>query len=218
MAKYGLTLADVLIIVPDGASNGKKACRKLHVPYEVCYAHNFQRVVEIAFGRGSTPSENPEMRIILRKHDRISQKFHQSTQCTKLLQKAQTDNGVRPTKVLNVTVNSKSRWGGVHDTVARNNVLSDFIHLALTDAPTAAAPPSESDSQEVISRALEDSFGQLQLDGDGRRIPRPPAAAHGDVDEGDDNEEDEEDEEDGAGAMATGAGGAPSVTGGAAAP
>ena len=218
IAKYGLTLADVLIIVPDGASNGKKACRKLHVPYEVCYAHNFQRVVEIAFGRGSTPSENPEMRIILRKHDRISQKFHQSTQCTKLLQKAQTDNGVRPTKVLNVTVNSKTRWGGVQDTVTRNNVLSDFIHLALTDAPTAAAPPSESDSQEVISRALEDSFGQLQLDGDGRRIPRPPAAAHGDVDEGDDNEEDEEDEEDGAGAMATGAGGAPSVTGGAAAP
>jgi hypothetical protein len=65
----------------------------------------------------------------------------------------------------------------------------------------------------VISRALEDSFGQLQLDGDGRRIPRPPAAAHGDVDEGDDDEEDRKDEEDGAGAMATGAGGAPSVTG-----
>ena len=61
LAKHGLTLADVLVIVPDGASNGKKACRKLHVPYEVCHAHNFQRVIEITLGRGSTPSENPEM-------------------------------------------------------------------------------------------------------------------------------------------------------------
>ena len=65
--KFGLSLNEVLVVVPDGAANGKKACRKLHVPYEVCHAHNFQRVIEIAHGRGSTPSENPEMKTVLRK-------------------------------------------------------------------------------------------------------------------------------------------------------
>lgn len=207
LAKYGLTLADVLIIVPDGASNGKKACRKLHVPYEVCHAHNFQRVIEIALGRGSTPSENPEMSSILRKHDRISQKFHQSTQCTKLLQKAQTDNGIRPAKVLNVTVNSKSRWGGTADTVTRNNVLNEFIDIALTEAPQAAAPPSQQDSQSTIDQALCAAFGPLRLDHAGGTVPRPRAEAHGDVDEGDDDDE-EQAEGDGAAAGAA-AGGAP---------
>ena len=35
LAKYGCTLKDIRTIVPDGASNGIKALRMLHVAFEV---------------------------------------------------------------------------------------------------------------------------------------------------------------------------------------
>lgn len=85
LAKYGLKLSDIRTVVPDGASNGLKALKTLHVPFEVCYAHNLARCLEIAFGRGSKVTQNDELKKLIRKHDRIAQKFHQSTKCTKLL-------------------------------------------------------------------------------------------------------------------------------------
>ena len=99
------------------------------------------------------------------------------------------DGGIRPTKVLNVQPNSQSRWGGVHDTVTRNNVLADFITQALGQAPTAAAPATENDSQAAIDLALDLAFGELRVDANGARIPRSAAPSFGDVDN-DDNDDD----------------------------
>ena len=163
--------------------------RLLYVPSEVCYVHNLQRAIEIAFGRGSKPTQNASLAALIRKHDRISQRFHQSTKMTKQLQEKQKAAGIREGKTLNVAVNSRTRWNSVHATTARNNILMAAISAVLAEAPRSSRADDDTgpDDASEIERALCGAFGTLDVDATGRRIPRRRPEAHGDIDEEDDN-------------------------------
>jgi len=88
---------------------------------------------------------------------------------------AQKDGGIRDEKVLNVSVNSASRWNGVYDTVGRNNVVSEHIDAVLATAPNPTERSTHNDAHDeasaTIQEALVESFGKLAS----RPPLRPPS-------------------------------------------
>ena len=74
LARVGLELGDVVMMVPDGAANGIKAVKYLDMKYDICPAHQLHRSILYACGFAGKPSQNAKLALMLRNSNRIASK------------------------------------------------------------------------------------------------------------------------------------------------
>uniref|UniRef100_A0A7S0MT83 Uncharacterized protein n=1 Tax=Pyramimonas obovata TaxID=1411642 RepID=A0A7S0MT83_9CHLO len=130
MTAMGLTLACILVLTGDGASNNTKAAKIMDVPFAVCGPHNLQRSVLVSLGEDGgkkKPSSNPQVKKLVQRNARMTAVFKRSNVAVKRLADAQVARGVPPGKVKVVRKPHNIRWGGIFLMVNRLRELESDV-------------------------------------------------------------------------------------------
>mmetsp|Transcript_49168 Transcript_49168/g.91473 ORF Transcript_49168/g.91473 Transcript_49168/m.91473 type:complete len:925 (+) Transcript_49168:45-2819(+) len=138
--EFGLVSDDIVIVVPDGASNCLAAMDELerradladdHFESTTCYCHQIGRATLHGVGLGGklANSRNIVLRAVLELHRRLAAKFHTTPSLKAGLSEEQLDAGVD--KPLTTVRGVVTRWNGYWSAVQRNNRLMPFIEAAL---------------------------------------------------------------------------------------
>jgi hypothetical protein len=134
LRRHNLGLDDIVITVPDGAGNGKKAVKLLGLPWRVCMAHNLQRCILYALGLAGATSRNPDLKALVMANRRMVGAIHHSTQNQKALAASQVKRGVCYKHVKSTDQDVVTRWNSTFTMMSTNTQLQhDFVHVFSSD-------------------------------------------------------------------------------------
>ena len=121
-------------ITPDGAADGQcglAMIADLGEKVDTCLLHVLQRAVLNAIGLASATSKNPEMKDLLRKHNRAVTLTRQSLATGKMIADAQRAASVPEHKLLTLVRTAQTRWGNQYSQVSTDNMLRLAIDPAV---------------------------------------------------------------------------------------
>jgi hypothetical protein len=128
LADVGLRPTDLTPGCPDGASNGLKALRQMHITYDPCVEHQLDRAVKHSTGEASTDGEeNLECYALIMANRKMAAKVLSSTQLQEGLKRLQVKAGIRANEALVVTKYGETRWASGFHLIAKNNDLRQML-------------------------------------------------------------------------------------------
>jgi hypothetical protein len=134
MSFYGITHEMTSGVCPDGAADGQCALSKMDgiaEKVDTCLLHIKQRALLAAMGLAYSKSLNPEFKEQLRANNNVVTLSNQSGHFLKGLEKAQTDAGVPPHKMLALRSTNTTRWGNQSEQTSINNTIRLAIDSSL---------------------------------------------------------------------------------------
>ena len=127
----GLTEADVVVIVPDGGGNVKKACKMSTMNYRICYAHQLQRCVMYSLGLAGKQSQNEDLKEHIMKGRKLAPMVHHSTQITKQLAAARAK---REESQVSIHQDVDTRWFSTYEMMKSLNLLQPDLQTVCNAA------------------------------------------------------------------------------------
>jgi hypothetical protein len=163
LAAVGLSTTDIVLATPDGASNGLKALRMMHVVYDICVEHQLDRIVSHATGLASKKgAENPDCYALIKANRKMAAKILTSSQLQEGLRKNQRELGIAKTETLRVMKFGETRFGSGVLLIERNNDL--FIPIKGLAAEELHADP---DYAEAVRLDAAEDIDGIDDDADG---------------------------------------------------
>ena len=120
LQEWGFSYDDVVIMVPDGGANVKKACKLAGLQWHVCYAHDLQRCILYALGLAGKECLNPEMKQVILRAKGMASAVRHSPKMQMSLEKVRKQ---RNEKRLSITQEVRTRWSSTYAMAKSENIL-----------------------------------------------------------------------------------------------
>ena len=169
---YGINLSDIILMCPDGASNGIKAAKILGIDWFVCFCHNVQRCVSYGMDLGSKKGgTNRKAREIIRDFTALATLTKRSAKVTKLLKQSQHTLDPQVPIYSYPKKKGATRWAGLHTLFQAGYLLKVPTRMVLNgtqDDDDVVLPTncSEGGGDDKAAGSSDSDLSASELDSD----------------------------------------------------